>query len=168
MDVAATLFAARCSGCHGADATGSRGITDLVHGHLNYGSTADAIRTTIRDGRMSEMPGVGSQYGEVELGQIVDYVRSLSTNEPLSDPAKRGQTFYNETCAKCHGPDGEGQPQNGVPPLSDDYWQHGDSMMNIRLVITRGADSVCPAQGGVLSGTEIELLTAYVERLRST
>jgi cytochrome c oxidase cbb3-type subunit 3 len=65
----------------------------------------------------------------------------------------------------CHGAGGRGNTDLGAPSLVDDYWQHGDSMMNIRLAITRGTESTCPAQGDVLDATEIELLSAYVRQL---
>jgi len=156
------LFGAYCADCHGADGRGEKGVTDLTRGRFSYGNSADAIRTTIRDGRHSEMPSLGREYGEVELGQLVAYVRSLATDAVLSADQERGRSFFTERCAACHGDDGHGRPELGAPDLADDYWQHGDSMMNIRLVITRGAMSECPPHGGELDGTEIDLLTAYL------
>lgn len=165
MAIARDLYAMHCAGCHGADGRGRKGITDLVHGKLAYGDSADAIRTTIRDGRMSEMPGLGSQYGEVDLGQIVAYVETLGTDQVLGDYERRGREFYLETCAACHGEEGHGQLAIGAPDLTDDYWQNGDSMMSIRLTITRGATGVTPAFGDILTPAQIELLTAYVMNL---
>lgn len=156
------LFDAYCAGCHGADGRGGKGVTDLTRGHFNYGDSADAIRATIRDGRHSEMPSLGREYGEVEIGQLVAYVRSLPENGALSDYEERGRAMFAERCAACHGDDGRGRPELGAPDLADDYWQHGDSMMNIRLVITRGATADCPPHGDELTDTEIDLLTAYL------
>jgi len=40
--------------------------------------------------------------------------------------------------------------------------------MNVRLTITGGVDVQCPPQAGLLTDSEIELLTAYVMKLRSS
>lgn len=165
MQLAADLFTLECGGCHGADASGDRGVTDLTRGHFDYGATEDAIRTTIREGRRSEMPGMGREYGEVELGQIVAYLDTLITDAPLNDYETRGQEFYVATCVACHGEDGRGITAVGGSDLTDDYWAHGDSMMNKRLVITRGATSECPPGLESLSSAEVELLTAWVMNL---
>ncbi len=55
-----------------------------------------------------------------------------------------------------------GVTELGAPNLADDYWLNGDSMMAIRLVITRGVQAYCPPQKGTLTPTEIDLLTAFV------
>jgi cytochrome c oxidase cbb3-type subunit 3 len=167
MAVAGELYAMQCAGCHGADGHGGKGVADLTRGHFAYGDSADAVRTTIRDGRQSEMPGMGREYGEVELGQIVSYIDTLSTGGELNDYETLGRGFYLESCASCHGPDGRGQTAMGAPDLTDDYWQNGDSMMQIRLAITRGVTATCPPHGEILSPAEIELLTAWVLNLSS-
>lgn len=165
MEVAGQLFAAHCASCHGPDGRGSKGVTDLTQGRFNYGATEADIRSTIALGRKSEMPSMGRDLGEVELGQVVAYVRSFGSTEPLSDYEQRGQGLYEESCAACHGSRGEGTPELGASNLADSYWQHGGSMMNIRLAITAGAQSVCPGHERTLTPTEIELLTAYVLRI---
>jgi cytochrome c oxidase cbb3-type subunit 3 len=165
LELGGRLFEAYCGACHGADGTGERGVPDLTRGSFDFGASADAIRTTIRDGRQSEMPGMGREYGEVELGQIVSYLGTFGSDEPLSDYDARGQEFYAEACAACHGDDGQGVPELGASNLADDYWQHGDSMMNKRLAVTRGVQSECPAHGSELTAAEIELLTAFTLQL---
>jgi cytochrome c oxidase cbb3-type subunit 3 len=156
------LFSAHCVSCHGIDAHGKQGVADLVTGAFNYGSDEDAIRSTITDGRKGIMPAMGGQFGEMDLGQLVAYVRSLSSAEPLSRSAERGKYLFADECAVCHGADGMGISALGAPNLADDYWLHGDSMMDIRLAITRGVQGQCPPHLNKLTGSEIELLTAFV------
>ena len=159
------LFGAYCSSCHGPDATGKQRVTNLVDGVFNFGNDIDAVRTTIMQGRTSVMPGVGNQYGEMSLGQLVAFVESLASDEPLGRLAEQGKQLYDESCASCHGPGGRGNLELGGPNLADDYWLHGDTMMAIRLIITRGATGECPPHAQSLTEPEIELLTAFVAQL---
>jgi len=168
LELGRSLFAGHCASCHAADGSGTRGVTNLREGRLNYGADEAAVRTTIVAGRISTMPQMGRTLGEVELGQLVSYVESLAGNIELSDYEVRGQQLYQENCVVCHGEDGSGNPELGAPDLRDDYWIHGESMMNKRLVITRGVESVCPPHGDALSGAEVELLTAFVLSLYTT
>lgn len=167
MQVADRLFGAQCASCHGADGRGSRRVIDLTAGRFNYGSTEAAVRTTIVQGRKSVMPPMGqANLGAVDLGQLVAYVRSLSSEDgdSASTYEQRGKLLFDQHCAVCHGPDGHGSVEKGAPNLADDYWQNGDSMMNIRLAITGGAKSECPAHPA-LSAPEVDLLTARVLKL---
>jgi cytochrome c oxidase cbb3-type subunit 3 len=160
------LFVAHCASCHGANGRGSRNSVDLTAGQFNYGTAPDAIRATIVDGRQSAMPPMGRSLGEVDLGQLVAYVQSLSAETTGSTSyQERGKMLFGEHCASCHGPEGRGSLEKGAPNLADDFWRNGDSMMNIRLAITRGIEAQCPAQGGVLSDDETNLLTAFVLKL---
>lgn len=167
MTLARRLFSVYCADCHGDDGTGTRGVPDLTRGRLTYGESAASIRATITGGRYSTMPAMGRELGEVELGQVVAYVQSLGSDASLDDYEQQGQAIYDEHCAECHGPDGRGNPERGTPSLADDKWQHGGSMMNIRLVITRGTESRCPAHDGELTAAEAKLLTAHVLELRA-
>jgi cytochrome c oxidase cbb3-type subunit 3 len=141
---------------------------NLVDGVFNYGNNVEAIRSTIANGRLSAMPAMGNRYGEMNLGQIVAYVESLSSSEPMSRLGEQGKQLFDETCAACHGSDGRGVVELGGPNLADAYWLHGDTMMAIRLIITRGAEGQCPAQGLSLMPVEIDLLTAYVTKLNDS
>ena len=159
------LYSAYCASCHGNDGDSQDGVTNLAAGVFAYGSDEQAIRTTISNGRRSEMPALGKHLGEVEIGQIVAYVQSLTSDRPASTMAERGDVLFAEYCAVCHGTDGRGITELGAPNLTDSYWQHGNSMMAIRLAITRGLEAICPPQSDNFLQTEIDLLTAYVMNL---
>jgi cytochrome c oxidase cbb3-type subunit 3 len=165
MDVAGRLFAAQCASCHGPRGQGGRGVTDLTAGRFDYGATEQAIQVTIRDGRHSVMPSMGHSLGEVDLGQLVAYVQSLGTDAGPQPSTQHGADLFAEHCASCHGTDGRGLTDKGAPNLTDDYWQNGASMMNIRLAVTRGVDAQCPPHADTLSPTQIDLLTAFVLKL---
>lgn len=166
MEVAEQIFGARCASCHGPEGRGGREAPDLGAGHFNYGDTAQAIRTTFTEGRKSQMPAMGRRLGEVDLGQLVAYVQSLSNEAaPETRYQERGKELFGQHCAGCHGQDGRGSTEKGAPNLADEHWQNGDSMMNVRLAITRGIEAECPAQGATLTEPETNLLAAYVLRL---
>jgi cytochrome c oxidase cbb3-type subunit 3 len=161
-ELGASLFSAHCASCHGHDARGAEGVPDLVEGVFDYGADENAVRSTLVNGRQSVMPALGRQLGEVEIGQIVAFVQSLTSEEPLSTMAERGAELFGANCGICHGADAAGIAEFGTPSLLDDYWVYGDSMMSIRLAIARGREAQCPPQSETLSVTEIELLTAFV------
>ena len=102
---------------------------------------------------------------EVDIGQVVAYVQSLSDPSKFNNLAEYGEGLYMEHCIVCHGADGQGIIL-GASDLSDDYWQHGGSMMNIRLAISRGVEGQCPPHAELLNETELKLLTAYVMNLK--
>ncbi len=167
--LAQELFVAHCARCHGPDGSGGRGLSKaqkLVTGVFNYGSSEEAIRTTITAGRHSLMPALGATLGEVELGAMVAYVRGISTGEAPGTFDATAKEQFAEFCVKCHGLDARGNPAIGSADLTDGYWQHGNSMMNVRLTITRGVDAQCPAQAGIITAAEIELLISRVLQLR--
>lgn len=169
MTLAQSLFAAHCASCHGADGRGRLRIPDLAAGTLDYGADAVALRQTITAGRHSVMPRFGHVLGEFELGVMAAYVKSFSDGEPL-DPLylDTARERYAEHCVACHGPDLRGNPQLGVPDLTDGSWQFAGSVNGVRMTITGGTDSVCPPQGALLTAAEIELLTAHLLALRGS
>lgn len=166
--LAAELYTAHCASCHGSVGGDSeRGVPQLATAVLHYGDSEGAIRTTIREGRHSMMPSFGGEMSEVELGSVVALVRSFSSGEVLDNYAETAAEQFGKYCVQCHGADGHGNPELGVPNLADGYWLHGESMMNVRLTITGGVDAQCPARVGLLSDSEIELLTAHILQLRT-
>ena len=167
--LAQELFAAHCASCHGKDGKGGSTLNKAQNltGVFNYGSSEDAIRTTITQGRHSLMPALGATLGEVELGAMVAYVRGISSGEAPGTFDATAKAQFAEFCVQCHGPDARGNPAIGSADLTDGYWQHGNSMMNVRLTITRGVEAQCPAQAGVLTATEIELLISRVLQMRN-
>lgn len=166
MALGKQLYTGHCATCHGSDAKGAKGIANLVNGVYDFGSSASAIRHTISQGRQSIMPGLGTVLGEVDLGLLVAYVMSFSGQEFDAAYMQSARKLYEDSCLSCHGENGLGNKELGIPDLTDAYWQHGDSKMNVRLNVTRGINSECPPHADVLTSTEIELLTAYLLTIR--
>ena len=74
------MFAALCSACHHADGSGNQvlGGPNLVDDVWLYGSSAEAIRTTIVEGRNGVMPPHGELLGKNRTKILAAYVYSLS------------------------------------------------------------------------------------------
>jgi len=74
------MFLALCSACHTAEGTGNPifGAPNLTNDIWLYGSSDDAIRTTIVQGRNGLMPAHGELLGENRTKILAAYVYSLS------------------------------------------------------------------------------------------
>lgn len=79
---------------------------------------------------------------------------------------KSGKAAYNDNCASCHREDGGGEIG---PNLTDPYWIHGGSLMDIYKTVTQGvSDKGMPAWKDQLSQQERIDVTAYVRSLQGT
>jgi cytochrome c oxidase cbb3-type subunit 3 len=76
-------FVALCSACHGTDATGNQmlGAANLTDDNWLYGSSAEAVRHTIVNGRNGVMPPHGELLGENRTKILAAYVYSLGSGE---------------------------------------------------------------------------------------
>lgn len=166
MELAHWLFSENCSSCHQADAKGRMGVPDLTDQYWLFEGNEAAISHSITSGRMGVMPEFGGEIGEVELGLLVTYVESLATSEELNSNETAGKVIYEEFCTACHAIDGTGIANLGSN-LTDEHWQWGGNMITIRQSVSAGRTAECPAQEGVLSPQQIQLLTAYVLNLGS-
>lgn len=78
----------------------------------------------------------------------------------------RGQAVYGARCAACHGGLGEGLIG---PNLTDEYWIHGGTPVDMKRVIVEGV----LAKGmvswkGILSDTEMNEVVAFMVSLKGT
>jgi cytochrome c oxidase cbb3-type subunit 3 len=74
------MFVAVCSGCHMANGSGNQavGAPNLTDDVWLYGSSEEAIYTTIVNGRNNMMPAHGELLGADRTKILAAYVRSLS------------------------------------------------------------------------------------------
>ena len=158
-----SLYASYCTTCHGSDARGATGYPNLTDGDWLWGSSEQAIVTTIMNGRMAAMPVLAPALGgEQGIRNMVAYVRSLSgLVEPDAD-AMSAQPMFLAVCSGCHGPDGTGNPMVGAPNLTDDTWLYGSSEETVYTTITQGRNGVMPAHGDLLGADRAKILAAYV------
>jgi len=170
-------FANNCAACHGAGGQGALGgYPALVADDWLWGGSMDAIQATIRHGirntedeqaRTSLMPrfGVDGMLNNAQIGDVADYVLSLSGRSNDAAAAGRGQTIFAENCVACHGDRGEGNRELGAPRLSDQVWLQGGTRQDIMAMVRNPRLGVMPAWQGRLDPAVINMLTVYVHAL---
>jgi cytochrome c6 len=78
----ATLYKAQCAGCHGADGSGSTPVgkslkvQDLKKPEIQATTDAD-LAAAIEKGK-GKMPPFKGKLSAAQIGQVVDYIRSLA------------------------------------------------------------------------------------------
>ena len=165
-------FGANCSTCHGAGAQGFIGYPNLNDDIWLWGGSYDDIRTTLRvgirsehpDTRFSQMPAFGRDelLTRAQIGDVTDYVLSLSGQAGDAAAITPGEAIYQAQCASCHTPAGTGDRAQGAPSLVDQDWLYGGTRDQIMATINRGPYGVMPAWESRLDEATIDALAAYV------
>ena len=165
LAIGRNLFANNCAACHGSDGRGARGFPNLTDRDWLYGGTAEAIETTITQGRMGVMAPWGEVLGAGGVDDVTAYVMSLSGREAPRGDVAAGRTHYATYCIACHGPDAKGNQDVGAPNLTDNIWLHGGTPDRVRETIAQGRQGNMPAHGERLGALRVKLLAAYVQSL---
>jgi cytochrome c oxidase cbb3-type subunit 3 len=160
LAVGQKLFLNNCAQCHASDGGGSRGFPNLTDRDWLWGGSAEAIKTSITEGRNGVMPAMGEALGDQGVKDVRHYLMQLSGNANDSLRAVYGKEKF-AICAACHGADGKGNQALGAPNLTDGVWLHGSGEY-IDQTIARGRNSQMPAHKDLLSPAKIHLLTGYV------
>jgi cytochrome c oxidase cbb3-type subunit 3 len=88
-------------------------------------------------------------------------LHSLASN---AQAIAQGSAAFKQTCAPCHADRAQG---NIGPNLTDNFWLHGGSGLEIHKTISEGVVAKgMPAWGAVLGENTVRNLTAFVLSLR--
>jgi cytochrome c oxidase cbb3-type subunit 3 len=167
-------FAENCAPCHGAGGGGAKAYPNLNDDEWIWGGKLDEIAQTIRHGIRSgerdsrqgaAMPAFGRDgiLKRADIETIADYVRFLAgLSFDSKDDLAAGKKLFADNCAACHGADGKGNRELGVPNLVDAIWLYGSSKAAIVEGIWYGRGGVMPAWGGRLDEATIKALAIYV------
>jgi cytochrome c oxidase cbb3-type subunit III len=166
----AAAFGDNCSPCHGRDAQGASGYPNLRDDDWLWGGTLDEIQQTVLYGVRSgnpkahagEMPGWAGVLSEAQIGDVAEYVVSLSGRGEDAQAAERGAKIFADNCAVCHGPEGKGNKQIGAPNLTDELWLYGGDKATVIATISGGRGGVMPAWANRLDPETIKELAIYV------
>lgn len=170
----ASAFGNNCATCHGAGAQGAVGYPNLNDDDWLWGGSLAEIRQTIAHGiraghdqtRFSQMPAFGrdSILTPAQIGDLVDYVRSLSGQAAPQDAVTRAAPLFAEQCASCHGAEGKGDRAQGAPNLTDQIWLYGGDPESVRLTIANARNSAMPNWSTKLDASTIDALAVYVHQ----
>ena len=155
------IFRDNCSVCHGRNGMGTTAFPNLADDDWLYGGSADAIKTTLVQGRKAMMPAWKGSLSQQQIEALSQWLSNGSQ-------AELAQKTYQQSCAACHGADRQGNIMLGAPNIADDIWLYGGSVSAIRHTLENGRQGVMPAQKDLLSTEKIHLLTAYVMSLSSS
>lgn len=161
LDIGRNTFMNFCAQCHGSDARGAKGFPNLTDDDWLSDGSAAAIETTIRNGRIGNMPALGAVAGKEGTEMIIDWLLGdLDAGSAQAAAAKN--KFLMSSCAGCHGPDATGNPMLGAPNLRNGIWLHGGSREDLRATINNGRVNQMPAQLELIGEDRVKLVTAYV------
>jgi len=171
----AAAFGDNCAPCHGRGAQGAFGYPNLRDDAWLWGGSLDAIHQTITHGVRSgdpdahntQMPAFGKlgMLKPDQVGDVAEYVLSLSGNADDQTAAERGAAIFATNCAACHGPEGKGNTALGAPNLSDELWLYGGDKATIVETVTNSRGGIMPAWTGRLDPATIKELAIYVHSL---
>lgn len=160
-----SVFINNCTTCHGSDGRGARGFPNLADGDWQWGGDPNTIVQSISNGRRAAMPALGAALGESGVGEVVEYVRSLSGLEHESALATAGKVRFDTMCAACHGAGAEGNPLLGAPNLTDETWLYGSARAVLAQTINEGRSGMMPAHAPLIGEDRVRLVAAYVYQL---
>jgi len=172
----AAAFKVNCVQCHGSGAQGGPGYPNLNDDDWLWGGTLDQIYLTLQNGirytlndstRDSQMPNFGTDgvLNAEQIGDVANYVVSLSGGQANTEAAGRGPQVYVDNCAACHGDTGQGNKDVGAPNLADKIWLYGDSVDAVKAQVNKPRHGVMPAWVGRLDETTLKQLAVYVHSL---
>jgi len=139
----ATVYAASCALCHGADGGNLRGNS----------LSLSKISSVVTSGQGS-MSGFSGRLGTVEISNVSQYIRSVGTSSGVTTTTAApgtasGATIYGQQCALCHGANG------------GNLRGHSLSLSAISGVVTSGQGSMSGFSGR-LSAADINSVAQYV------
>jgi cytochrome c oxidase cbb3-type subunit III len=170
-----SAFAVNCSQCHGSGAAGAKGFPNLNDDVWLWGgrlkdieqSISFGIRADHEETRLGDMPAFlrDETLTRAQIGDVAEYVLSLSGRAEDAAAAKRGAPVFAENCAACHKDDGTGNREVGAPDLRDAIWLYGGDRKTIVKTVSQGRRGVMPAWEGRLDAVLRKQLAVYVHSL---
>ncbi len=112
-----------------------------------------------------ELMQIREAYAEANPSFEID---EASLQQYVEDPAMAaaGAQIFATNCASCHGAEGQGLIG---PNLTDKYWIHGNTNVDIFNVITKGVlDKGMPPWEAILTAEQRAQLVAFIRSLEGT
>jgi cytochrome c oxidase cbb3-type subunit 3 len=171
----AAVYRTNCSTCHGSGAAGfeGKGYPNLLDDDWLWGGTMEDIHLTIShgirnttdpDARNSMMPAFGAEewLDETQIGDVTEFVLSLSGQDHDAARVEAGALVYAENCVGCHMEDGSGDRTQGAPNLTDEIWLYGGTREAIIESVYYSRAGVMPNWNTRLTEDEIRAVAFFV------
>jgi cbb3-type cytochrome c oxidase subunit III len=178
-------YAANCVACHGSNGEGSPLAPALNDNTLREQRTAEQLATTISYGVPGTlMAGWNQHLDNAAIDGLVQLILQWDHLDPALIPppppapvveavdivalVAAGQPLYAQSCATCHGSDGQGTPR--APALNvQSFFARVTNDIALAQIITLGVPATAmPAWGDRLSASEIEAIAAYIRAWEPT
>jgi cytochrome c553 len=176
-----SLYVQYCSACHLRSGWGSgpREVPSLA-GQADVYLLEQLIQFSVLDRKKAEMHEVVSK-PELASPQAMRDVSAYASQRPRNPSPDRGdgtrlptgERVYAQSCATCHGADGEGNAADLIPAIGGQ--QYGYLLVRLRHFAQNHGPQ--PGNGGVepavvdlfarLSGDELKAVADYTSRLRA-
>ena len=121
----ADWYVEKCVDCHGAQGLGdgiqadALGVQIPPIGEMEQAYLASPLEwfNVVHDGRMALfMPPFKGSLSDQDIWDVLGFVYGLGADSGL---LAEGEELFSETCAACHGTEGEGGASPGAPSLQD-------------------------------------------------
>ena len=139
-------------------------VTSVVYLMLypGLGSYSGMLKWS-QGGRLDDSFAIyADEFDDLRQFVLVAPLETLHDDERVMGSARR---IFDQNCAVCHGPDGEGQAAS-FPSLIDDDWQWGGSADQLEQTIRAGRQAVMPGLSAVLDEDAITQITQHVMALQ--
>jgi mono/diheme cytochrome c family protein len=171
LEAGAEIYAEKCLDCHGPQGlgdgsmAGSLGVQIPPIGVLEQAvlESPQEWFTVIRDGRMSlMMPPFSGSLSDQQIWDVLGYVYGLGTDLEV---AAEGESIYAETCAACHGENGEGGANADAPSHLDPERMTALSIAEIMDKVATGSGNDDHIFGNILNSEQQSAVALYVRSL---
>jgi cbb3-type cytochrome c oxidase subunit III len=176
------VYAANCTGCHGAQGEGTGVAPALNDPELRSNRTDEELRRAIENGVTGTlMAGWGNTLPPADIDNLIGLIRYFdeipagAIPQPELPPIAStdaeviaaGEQLYNVACAQCHGSAGQGSPM--APALNVQSFLTETNDQAIKAIVANGVpDTRMPAWGGRLNDTELNALVSFLRSWEAT
>lgn len=163
----AVIYVDSCEPCHGPSGLGDGSMSANLEvpppplGDIEYARAAWPLDWygVVTEGRIDRFMPPFRSLTDAQRWDVVAYMLSLS--EP-PETSQLGAELYAETCAACHGDDGQGA-ENGPPLQTGDLF--AERSLNELVALIKEGKGNMPALGENISDDDLLVLAAYTRSL---
>jgi cbb3-type cytochrome c oxidase subunit III len=176
------IFAANCTGCHGAQGEGTAIAPALNDPTIRAQRTDEVLNRTIVNGVPATlMAGWGKTLPQSDIDNLVGLIRYFdeipagAIPQPELPPIAStdaeviaaGGKLFSIACAQCHGPQGQGTQM--APALNVQSLLTTTNDQALKAIISNGVPNTrMPAWGGRLNDTQLNSIISFLRSWEAT